>query len=63
MRRAYLVARPQGTTAARLILARYHDGQVVILADADQPWRLILNLSRALLPHHERRELLRALAA
>jgi hypothetical protein len=46
---------------ALLVVARYRDGQVVILANADEPWRLIFNVSRALLPHHERRELLRAL--
>ncbi len=48
---------------ALLVIARYRNGETLILVDADQPWRLILNLSRALLPHHERRELLRALVA
>jgi hypothetical protein len=47
---------------AILVIARFkRDGQVLVLVDADQPWRLILNLSRPLLPHDERRELARVL--
>jgi hypothetical protein len=49
---------------ALLVIVRYRkSGEVLILANADEPWRLIFNISRALLPHHERRELLRALVA
>ena len=46
---------------ACLVIARYRDGEVLVLVDAGQPWRRILTLSRPLLPHHERRELCRVL--
>lgn len=36
---------------AVLVVARYRTtGHVVVLVDADEPWRLILNLARPLLP-------------
>jgi hypothetical protein len=49
---------------ARLVIARCErDGEVLVLVDADQPWRRIHNLARPLLPRNERRALLRALLA
>jgi hypothetical protein len=49
---------------AILVIARFKaDGQVVILASADEPWRLVLNVARPLLPRHERLALVRALLA
>ena len=45
---------------AALVVARYRDGDVLVLVNAEEPWRQILNLAR-LLPHDERRELARVL--
>jgi hypothetical protein len=49
--------------AILVIVRRHRTGEVLVLANADEPWRLIFNVARALLPRHERRELLRALVA
>ena len=49
---------------AILIVTRFKaTGRVVILANADEPWRLIYGISRPLLPRHERLALVRALLA
>ena len=38
---------------AALVVARFTDGEVLV--DAGQPWRRILDLARALLPHDQGR--------
>jgi hypothetical protein len=49
---------------AILAITRPHDGgHLVVLVDAGQPWRRILNVARPLLARHERRELARVLLA
>jgi hypothetical protein len=46
---------------ALLVVARYADGGALVLANAHEPWREVMNVARALLPRHERRALLAAL--
>jgi hypothetical protein len=47
---------------AVLVIARFKDdGQVLVLVDPAQPWRLTMNLARPLLYRAERRALLGAL--
>jgi hypothetical protein len=47
---------------AILAIARpRHGGRVVVLVDANEPWRRIVPIIRMLLPRHERREVYRAL--
>ena len=48
--------------SAILVIARHHDGEVRVLANADEPWREILNWAGRC-ARHERRALLAALCA
>jgi hypothetical protein len=60
MPRVHLI--PESEFPAILAILRPKDGSpALIVVNASVPWRRILNLSRPLLPHHERRELARVL--
>jgi hypothetical protein len=44
-----------------VVRERKEGGRVLVLVDADQPWRRIVSLCRPILWQHERRELARVL--
>ena len=46
---------------AALILARFRDGETLVLVDAGQPWRRIVGMTQLLLPREQRREVYRVL--
>jgi hypothetical protein len=48
-----------GLTAI-LVIARFRDGEVLVLTNPNEGWRLILNVARPLLPRAERARVLLA---